>query len=172
MPKAKYRMKRHAVIQPQDQSYKIIPLTKGQNALVDTEDYERVNRWNWVAHWAGCTKSFYADREEDGKTFSMHRFVMNCVGDEQVDHIDGDTLNNRKYNLRKCTQAQNTKKKRKRESSLYIGIYKVGKKWAAEVAGDGKRIYLGRFISPESAARARDVAAKKLHGEFAVMNFP
>lgn len=172
MPKARYRKQRHFVEQPQDPSYRIIPLTKGQNALVDTEDYERVNRWNWVAHWAECTHSFYADREECGKTISMHRFIMRCEQGEECDHQNGNTLDNRKQNLRTCTHAQNTKNKKIRRGKQFIGIQKRGRKWMFEVMHNGQRTTGFGFWTPEEAAKARDAVAKNLHGEFASLNRP
>ena len=170
----RYRVKRHPVTQPSDPSYRIIPLTKNQNTLVDTEDYERVNQWNWVAHWATSTKTFYAQREGDSGNVFMHRFIMNPPEGQQIDHIDGNTLDNRKANLRLCTHAENTKNKKKRNGKQFIGIHfeKSSGKWRAEIMSNYKTTFLGRYNTAEAAAKARDEAAKELHGEFASLNFP
>jgi HNH endonuclease len=173
MPRAKYRMKRHQVSQPSDPSYKIIPLTKGQNALVDAEDYEFLTRWNWFAHWSKCVRGYYAARDIEGKYVSMHTVIMQTGPGEEVDHIDGNGLNNRRYNLRKCFHAQNAKNK-KRKPGRYLGVHwrKDVQKWAGEVMADGKRVFVGYFYSAEECAHARDEIAKQLHGPFANLNFP
>ena len=92
-----------------------------------------------------------------------------------VDHINGNVLDNRKCNLRVCTHAENmrnTTKRRKGNTSGYTGVSKCGKRWAASIGYRGKDIYLGTFGNKEEAARARDLKAIELHGEFASLNFP
>ena len=92
-----------------------------------------------------------------------------------VDHINGNVLDNRKCNLRVCTHAENMRnitKRRKGNTSGYTGVSKCGKRWAASIGYRGKDIYLGTFGNKEEAARARDLKAIELHGEFASLNFP
>lgn len=92
-----------------------------------------------------------------------------------VDHINGNVLDNRKCNLRVCTHAENMRnitKRRKGNTSGYTGVSKCGKRWAASIGDRGKTIYLGSFGNKEEAARARDLKAIELHGEFASLNFP
>lgn len=180
MPKR--RMKRHAVTQPSDPSYKIIPLTKGQNTLVDTADYDWLNQWYWHAHWNRTTQSFYVARGDYSsgaeKTIPMASFILNCKKGEVADHINHNTLDNRRSNLRKASYAQNNSHRRKwsLNTSGYRGVsWRVGRKkdsgkWRAFISYQGKRIWLGEFDSIKEAVRVRDEAAKKLHGEFAVLN--
>jgi len=89
-----------------------IKLTQGKYALVDDEDFEYLNQWNW---YAGENRSgFFAARGEfNGKNMNkilMHRVIMNCEKGKVVDHIDHNTLNNQKSNLRNCTTAENIKR--------------------------------------------------------------
>jgi hypothetical protein len=89
----------------------------------------------------------------------------------QVDHIDGDGLNNCRDNLRVCSSEQNAKNIKVRPGRLK-GITPVGSKWQAQIAAEGRHLYLGLFESPELAAKAYDRAARKYHGEFAATNSP
>jgi hypothetical protein len=168
-------VKRHEVQQPPDASYRLIPLTQGQNTIVDAADYEWLNQWNWLAHWNPHTKSFYASRyavcAARCKTFYMAREIMGCGKAEEADHISHDTLDNRRTNLRKSTRQQNARNKRRRLDSQnqYKGICwrRDAKKWTARING----VHLGYFSDPVDAAHAYDEAAKRLHGEFACLNF-
>ena len=167
----KLRMKRHAVTQPLDQPYRLIPLTRNQNAIVDKEDFDWLNQWNWYACWNVFTNSFYAVRREGKKVIHMTKQILGCKLKEMPDHKNHITLDNQRKNLRKCTKLQNNYNRRKPKSNTsgYIGVsYREDmKRWIARI-GD---IYLGTFTTAEEAARARDEAAKKIHGEFAVLNF-
>lgn len=187
MPRGIYprRVKRHAVTQPPDPSYKIIALTKQQNTLVDADDYEWLNRWNWYAHWDSRMGSFYAARTINDYSipnhprwiqFRMHRAILNCSSDEHCDHKNHNTLDNRKKNLRKCSVAQNMHNRKIQSSnkSGFKGVAwnKTSRKWRAVITINGHKKHLGYFDSLEDAARAYDEAAKVYYGEFAVLNFP
>lgn len=104
-----------------------------------------------------------------------HRAVANAPADMQVDHIDGNRSNNDPANLRLCTHAQNlwNAGKKKHNTSGFKGVYfcKQTKKWRAEIRANRKCYKLGRFETPERAARAYDSAARILHGGFAKLNF-
>lgn len=93
-----------------------------------------------------------------------------------IDHINGDPGDNRAVNLREATQAQNSKnaKKQRGTSSRFKGVcwHKQAMKWLASIHADGQRHSLGLFADEEDAARAYDLAASQLHGEFASPNFP
>ena len=106
----------------------------------------------------------------------MHRQIMIAPEGFVVDHIDGNSLNNRKTNLRICTQAQNihNSRPRRNRSSKYKGVFwdKVNKKWSTNIRKGDKRIYLGGFDDEIEAAIAYDRKAAELFGEFAYLNFP
>jgi hypothetical protein len=169
----KPRVVRHAVEQPLRESYRFIPLTQGQNAIVDVEDFNWLSQWNWIAFWSPITKSFYACR--GAKHVAMHRQILQCANDEFGDHRNHDTLDNRRANLRKCTRGENNKNQRipRNSTSGYKGVHRVKEsgRWRARINVNGKRIFIGDFTSPEAAARAYDTAAIKHHGDFAYLNF-
>ena len=93
-----------------------------------------------------------------------------------VDHINGNPLDNRKSNLRICTNAENQRNRgvNKNNTSGYKGVCwaKQNKKWKARIKHNGKLIHLGYYKDKEEAARAYDKKAKELHGEYAYLNFP
>jgi hypothetical protein len=171
----KRRVVRHEVVQPPDQSYRLIALTQNQNAAVDAEDFEFLNQWNWCATWDPTTKSFYAVR--DHGRIRMHRQILGCRPEEEGDHRNNDTLDNRRSNLRACTRRQNGANRTMRvmtQSSKFRGVYwnKHAGKWISQIGGSGFHQYLGLFVNEEDAARAYDVAASAKFGEFAKLNFP
>ena len=153
---------------------KQIPLTQGKFAIVDDEDFERVNQFKWYAH-KNCN-TYYADRSvnDNLSSVSMHRFILDTPTDMQTDHINGDGLDNRRANLRICTHAEN-QRNRSRQSINTVGFKGVYPDRAGRVRAlimrDGKQIYLGSFLDPISAAHAYDSAAQKYHGDFAQLNF-
>ena len=107
----------------------------------------------------------------------MHRVVAKTPAGLECDHINGDSLDNRKANLRSATRLQNSWNTRKSQQigySKYKGITfrKRRQKWAAQICVDGRRIFLGTFEDETEAAKAYDKAAKKHFGEFAKLNFP
>lgn len=154
-----------SIVQPKD--YKIIPLTKGKFAKVDNEDFYRVNEVCWTFMKRGYCMNFYLGK--------MHRFIMDCPEDMIVDHINRDKLDNRKGNLRICTNKDNAKNRNIKNgyTSKYKGVYwnKKSKKWRASITSDEKRFHLGMFENEEEAARCYDLKAKELHKEFANTNF-
>ncbi len=159
-----------------------IPLTQNQVAIIDDEDYERVSKYKWCAQkivqkWRTF---YYAKRafKQDGKhtTIHLHRFLMNPPPGMQVDHKNGNTLDNRRSNLRLATCAQNQRNRRKKGGGLwqYKGVNYVAerRKHLAVISKNGVRYRLGGFNTAEEAARAYDAKAKELFGEFAYLNFP
>lgn len=103
-----------------------------------------------------------------------HRLVAGAVKGQLVDHINGDTLDNRLENLRLCSIKENSRNVRGREgTSRYKGVYfqKRARKWCASIRVDYKLIYLGLFELEEKAAEAYDLAAISHFGEFAKPNF-
>ena len=151
-----------------------IPLTRGKFAIVDGEDYYRLSKLNWFA--INSNRTFYAARAHKGKTVKMHREIMGGPGHLVVDHIDRNGLNNRKSNLRVCTNAQNIRNAGPRGKGLskYKGVsrHTRGKKWTAVIQLNNKTHYLGYFENEIDAAKAYDEKASQLHGQFACLNFP
>ncbi|MHB8890372.1 MAG: hypothetical protein ACYC46_16295 [Acidobacteriaceae bacterium] len=154
-----------------------IPLTQGQIALIDDEDFELVSKHKWCARWAQCTKSFYAQtaiRKPDGRktTLQMHRLIMSAQPGQQVDHIHHLTLDNRKSELRLCTVSQNNRNAVKRidNTSGYKGVswHKQKQKWVARIMLNGTQKHLGSYATAELANAVRCSAAHDLHGEFAI----
>lgn len=158
---------------------KLIRLTKGQFAMVDDDDFERLSKHKWYAQRSRNT--FYAQRNvtigrKKRRTVHMHREVTGTADHLQCDHIDGNGLNNQRSNLRECTHQQNRRNTQKRiaSKSRFIGVTRRsdGERWVASIKIQGKRQHLGSFLLEEDAARARDSRAKELFGEFAALNFP
>lgn len=154
-----------------------IELTQGYRAQVDDADYERLSQRRWCAlvHrrkdsiWVYAISGTYPD------ILLMHREVMSAPTDYEVDHKDGNGLNNTRDNLRLCTHAQNmcNRKPQSGGASKYKGVhfYPRRNKWGAEIKLNKKRIWLGRFNNELDAAHAYDAKARELHGEFARLNF-
>jgi len=174
--------KRNQVVQPQDQSIRLIALTQGQVTIVDAADYEWLNQWNWHARWNKYTKSYYAQRTV-GKTAQTCRplglHVVLTGGKHPTlipDHINRNTLDNRRINLRLATRTQNAinRKLKSSNKSGYRGVHwnKEMKKWESSISVNGVGIRIGFFANKEDAARAYDTAAILHFGEFAIPNFP
>lgn len=147
-----------------------IHLGKRKFAIVDDEDYGFLNRWKW-----SFNRYAYRGKKVDGKqkNISMHRVVMDVEKGQQVDHINGNKLDNRKANLRIATHSDNTHNKKKcRGGTPYKGVIfeKDRKKYRAAITLHRKIYYLGRFKSPEDAARAYNKKAKELYGRYANLN--
>lgn len=150
--------------------YKEISLSNSdQWVKVDAEDYARISKYSWNLNARGYPRG---SRRVNGKiyTMQMHREIMNCPKDMEVDHINQDKLDNRKANLRICTHKQNTynRKINKNNTSGYKGVAKIRNKFQVSINCK----VIGWFDDSIAAARAYDLAAKDLHGEFAVLNFP
>jgi hypothetical protein len=152
-----------------------IKLTKGYVGLVDDEDYPLVSAFKWCAHPNG--NNVYVSRRIPRKgggqsTLKLHRFILGINDPSvQVDHINGDGLDNRRENLRPCTVAQNQQNRsaQRNNSSGTKGVYlrRDCRKWQAQIKAVGKNRYLGLFPTKEAAAEAYAEAAKFYFGEFA-----
>lgn len=150
-----------------------ILLTRGMVALVDDEDFERVSRYSWRAHIGRDSKSFYAARSN--KCIRMHREIIGAKYGQIVDHINGNTLDNRRHNLRFCNPSQSAMNRgiSPSNTSGYKGVFRDRNgRWGAVIKIHYKQIRLGSFFVKVDAARAYDRAAKKYFGEFARLNFP
>lgn len=148
-----------------------VPLTRGYVALVDDADYELVIQCQWSARPSGRT--VYAQRRLGDTTQSLHTLL---TGWSYVDHRNGDGLDNQRDNLRESTHAQNMYNKRLYTNSACgfkgVTLRKRDGRWQAQIQCAKKHYHLGYHDTAEAAARAYDLAARKLFGEFAHINFP
>lgn len=157
---------------------KKIKLSNGQNSLVDDEDFETLSKFKWSTQSKGYVcrvKHVKLGRKSyASKMILMHREILNPDAGLQVDHINGDKLDNRRENLRICSNSQNHMniKKYKNKSSIFKGVYydKSRDRWAADIKLNKKKIRLGRHDSEIAAALAYNSAARELFGEFALLN--
>lgn len=153
---------------------KQIPLTQGMYALVNDADYDALKVFKWRAQ-AG-RNTYYAVREERGKTTGMHRQILEAAPGIEVDHIDRNGLNNTRENLRLATRLQNSvnRKQGRNNTSGFRGVYwnKASGKWMSRIGIKGRTVSLGVYTDLIEAARAYDAKALELFGEFAVLNFP
>ena len=155
---------------------KQIPLSQGKFALVDDDDYERIiqiGRWCVARRYAvRVEKKGY--RKQKQHTVYMHRIILNAQKGTQIDHVNGNGLDNRKCNLRICTPLENSRNKgvSKNNKSGFKGVswFKLNGKWRAYIDVDGKKVYLGFFNCSIKAAKAYNEAAVKYFGEFARLN--
>lgn len=158
---------------------KLIELTRGKTTLVDDDVYEWASKFKWSA--SKNRHTFYAVRSvtTHGKrrAIYLHREIVKPMGNEQVDHLDGDGLNNLRVNLRPCSQTENQrafKRKAVKRTSRFRGVSwnKEDSRWKAGLRTGKILFYLGYFSDEEKAARAYDRKALELFGEFAHLNFP
>jgi hypothetical protein len=154
---------------------KEVPLTQGQVAVVDDEDYERViaagpwraqhiNRAWRVRRWAGK------------HMLPLANFVLDVPIGTIVDHKDRNALNNTRSNLRTATHSENMHNRTKSRwtTSPYYGVSRASRphKWQARITKKGQQYHLGTYDDPTVAARAYDKKARELYGDMARLNFP
>lgn len=143
-----------------------IPVGRERFALVDAADAERVSQYHWISANRG-----YAMVKIDGRQVLMHRLITDAPDGAEVDHVDGDGLNNQRYNLRVCSRADNAKNRHTTTGrSRFKGVWRDKRAWRATIWVDRKKISLGSHPTEKAAARAYDVAARLYHGEFAATN--
>lgn len=158
-----------------------IALTKGYRAIVDDEDHARLAGFAWYAHegrWGTYAYRTLPRSEGPRRNVSMHREILGLAaafeGGPFVDHANGDTLDNRRRNLRTCTTAENAANMRVHRGRRFKGVswHRASRRWRAYLRDDGRQISLGYYGTPEEAARAYDRAALATWGGFARLNFP
>lgn len=137
---------------------------------------EQFSKLNWTV-FKNPVGQIYFGFTKNGKKFYLHRMVTNCPEDLVVDHINGNTLDNRTQNLRNCTKLQNqynqAKHKGKRHSKYKGVTFRENLKsrpWEAFIYADQKSKRLGYFATEIEAAKAYDDAATLAYGEFAKLN--
>lgn len=169
-----------------------IQLTRGFVALVDEQDFERVNQYRW-----NCMNHGAAQARIGTERVQMHRFILGLSKDDKtvVDHINHNRLDNRRCNLRVGTHADNSanrvpvrktfdvhggfkgvvdsfRGREPRVAGKWARQRPPRKRWRAVLNAGGKRYDLGGFPTPEDAARAYDAKAIEVYGEYALLNFP
>lgn len=148
---------------------KKITMTGGRIVKVDDEDFELLNESRWSFNTAGTG---YACRHMivAGKHFGilMHRVIMNAPKGVEVDHIDGNSLNNQKKNLRLCSRSENMRNQssKKNNATGIKGVGLVRGRFRARIKIYGKKIHLGYFLKLKDAAHAYNAASRKYHGTF------
>ena len=156
---------------------KEIPLTQGKVALVNDEDFEKLNQFKWCVYRYGHL--FYAGRAKSvGRrkqtTIRMHHEIIGKPSKGfETDHEDGNGLNNQRYNLRHVTHRQNCQNyKNIVKTSRYPGVcwYKEGKKWRATIKINGKQKSLGYFMLETDAFAAYRIAVEDL-GQIVIGNY-
>jgi hypothetical protein len=159
-----------------------IPLSGGKAvALVDPACFAFLNQWNW-----SVDQECYAYRTLtiSGSSFAlqMHRVILGAPTGVEIDHKNGNTLDNRISNLRFASRSQNNRNRganvTRREGQRFKGVYRNRNcsTYTARLTckdGDAKRhIYIGSFKTEQEAAAAYDAEARRRFGEFARLNFP
>lgn len=169
---------------------KEIKLTQGMVALVDDEDFERINAVSWYtircSKGSGYMVRYYAvrnfrvrpGRHPKGRQnrIWMHHLLLEKIPGYEIDHIDGNGLNNCKNNLRYVTHSENLMNGRKttiNKSSKFKGVSwcEKDKRWDSRIRREGHQFFLGHFNSEEEAAKVYDEAAKELFEDKARLNF-
>lgn len=155
-----------------------LELSKGYYCLIDEGDLERVSAYNWFVivsrNHVYASTNMWANGKR--RTVKLHRWLMGCTWEDTklVDHIDGDTLNNTKSNLRIVSKQQNNtnSKVRKDSRSGFKGVFVTRRedRWEARIRINGRQVYLGTFDSPQLAALCYDENATHLWGEHAKTN--
>ncbi len=162
-------------------AFRRIRMAQPRYAKVAPGDYKGLRGYEWFAQKGkGC---FYAVRRARGTkgnklaTIYMHHELIDVADGLLIDHVNQDSMDNRRANLRGATRAQNVRNRKKfpkSSSSKYKGVYRRKKtcKWEVKITFERKKIYLGTFCDEIEAAKAYDRAAIKYHAEFASLNFP
>ncbi len=147
---------------------KLISLTQGKFARVDDEDYKTLSCYRWHAQKQKGDK-YYAYRKNKGRQLAMHNQILGIKG---VDHKNGEGLDNQRENLRPANKSQNKMNCSPKNGKRFKGtIKKSTGSWESRIRINNKLIYIGYFKEEEEAAKAYDVKAKALFGEFARLNF-
>lgn len=151
-------------------NYYEVSTFNGEKFLIDKEDYDLVHKYCWFVFNSKSGKYIASHEPCSSKSLFLHRMIMNCPDDYFVDHINHNTLDNRKNNLRIVSKSQNAMNARVRcdNNSGYTGVYwsAYKERWIAKIAKEGKDYYLGSYKNKEEAIEARKEAEEKYFGEY------
>jgi hypothetical protein len=150
-----------------------VPLTRGLFCIIDDADADLVGKNNWMAN--PNPYGYYARRIHEvagvKEYIYMHRVIAQASSGEEVDHIDGDRLNNRRSNLRLCSRKENNANRGASRSNTSgikgVSWHRKDKRWVATTSVNNKTVYLGQSLTKEGAAEIYRLAVIRLHGEFA-----
>ena len=152
---------------------KKINLTRGAVAIVDDKDYEKLSKHRWYYNQGYALRAITLDSGNQA-WIKMHTAIMGKIKGLEIDHINGDRLDNRKENLRHVTHLQNVQNKAsdKNTSSQYKGVHwcKERKRWKSQIAIDGKHYHLGLYRNEKDAAYVYNVWAEYFFGAYARLN--
>lgn len=143
-----------------------------KEVIIDTEDWDRVKQRRWGIHFDPTIDNFYVLWHNSNKEWtSLHNFILN---NKWIDHINHNTLDNRKINLRICNNIQNKQNSRiyRNNTSGYKGVtwHKPSSKWISHITINKKYMHLGYFKDKIDAAKVYNEMAIKYFGEFAQLN--
>lgn len=154
---------------------KIIKLSKGQETIIDDDDFERVSKYKWHAAFSGIR--YYAARtikvNRKTKRIYLHHFILNTKS--LVDHKNGNSLDNRKENLEESNYSKNGRNRHKiRNKTGFVGVTYKPKinKFYASITINNRVVHLGNFETAVEAAKIRDLKATELFGNNIQLNFP
>ena len=142
---------------------------KNEQFLFDLEDYDLISDRCWYVNANG-----YLTAKRNNVSILLHRIVTHCPNDMKVDHINHNKLDNRKVNLRVCTDMENSKNKglRKDNKSGVTGVVwnNDKNKWTVNIRCNNKRMYLGAYDDFDTAVKVRKQAEEKYFGEWSYDN--
>lgn len=151
-----------------------IPLTRGKTAIIDARDIEKVAPYKWIFHAGYARSSKYDSQRKKNRSIHMSHVILPCPEGMFIDHINRNKLDNRRCNLRIVTRSQNNANRRSfvNSKSQYKGVVKSKKtgRWEAAIRKDGKQISLGSYETEIAAASAYNDYARKMWGEYALLN--
>ena len=133
----------------------VLQISQDKYILFDRDDYEKISQYRWHS---GGSENNYAYTRVNGKHTSLQRFLTDCPDGLVVDHINHDTYDNRKENLRICTPKENSHNRSKQG-----GVHRHRDKWKATISINGKRTYLGVYNTYEEALKVRKEAEKQYY---------
>lgn len=156
-----------------------IKLKNGGYAFVSQEDYAELSKHQWLSKMSSSGRTSYAVKYKKGDTVRMHNCILTPPKGMEIDHINGDGLDNRRCNLRIATRSQNmvntVRDKSKNDSRFKcVGVKKRLNKitYYAQISHKGKQHHFGYFDNEVEAALVADIESIKIYGEFARPNFP
>ncbi|MCP4610505.1 MAG: hypothetical protein GY845_17490 [Planctomycetes bacterium] len=140
-------------------------------AIVDLDMLPLLSPYKWNYNGIRNGKG-YASTKIDGTDVRMHQLIMGVIKGKEIDHINGNSLDNRRENLRHCTHGVNLQNKAGWGYSKYKGVSRYKNKFQAHIMKEGKSYHLGTFNNDVDAAKAYDKKARELYGKDAYINYP